>query len=274
MLEILQQPFMVRALLAGIIIAVLLGWLGVYVVTRKLSFIGDGIAHASLAGVAASILLGLDTLPVTIALSGVLAFAIFYLEKRVKISGDSAIAIIFTSMMALGVLILHFHDGYLPELSSFLFGNILIIKPSDVVAIAIFGAIIFTLLLFFNKKILFSTVDPIGAKLSGINTNLITLFLYISIAISVVLAIKAVGIVLVSALLVTPANISKITSKSFNAFQGNSIFWSLYIVIFGLILSYLVDLPSGAAIVLTGTATLLLVWLSSNKSLNKGFTKK
>lgn len=273
MLEILQQPFMVRAFLVGIIIAVLLGWLGVYVVTRKLSFIGDGIAHASLAGVAASFLLGLDTLPIAIALSSLLAFAIFYLEKKVKISGDSAIAIIFTSMMALGVLLLHFYDGYLPELSSFLFGNILIIKPADVVTISIFGLLIFILLLLFNKKILFSTVDPIGAKLSGINTNLITLFLYISIAISVVLAIKAVGIVLVSALLITPANISKITSKSFSSFQKNSVLWSLFIVIVGLIASYYADLPSGAAIVLTGTTALLLTWLTKDKKVGS-FTKK
>ncbi|MFH2018879.1 MAG: metal ABC transporter permease, partial [bacterium] len=116
MLEILQYPFMVRALVSGIFVAVLLGWLGTFVVTRKMSLIGDGIAHASLAGIAMALLLGWAPIPVAVILSIFIASFIYLLEKKTKISSDMAIAVMFTTGMAIGIILLHFYQGYQPEL--------------------------------------------------------------------------------------------------------------------------------------------------------------
>jgi len=258
MLEALQYPFMIRALVSGIFIAILLGWLGTFVVTRKMSLIGDGIAHASLAGIAFALLLGWAPIPVAIILSIIIAIFIYFLEKKTKISSDMAIAVVFTTGMAIGIILLHFYQGYQPELVSYLFGNILTINTYDLWNIIFVGSIILICLFIFYRKILFSTFDPIGAYLSGIKPWIYDLVLYISTAVAIILSIKLIGIILVSALLVTPSAIAKLFSKSFKHFTVLAILISAAIVFIGLMVSYYLDLPSGATVVLTGTLLFLL----------------
>jgi len=253
MLEILQYPFMVRALISGVFVAILLGWLGAFVVTRKMSLIGDGIAHASLAGIALALLLGWAPIPVAAVLSIFMAGIIYFLEKKTKISSDMAIAVMFTTGMAIGIILLHFYQGYQPELVSYLFGNILTINTYDLWNIIFIGSIILICLFVFYRKILFSTFDPVGAYLSGIKPWIYDLILYMSTAVAIILSIKLVGIILVSALLVTPSAIAKLFAKSFKLFTILAIIISAIIVFVGLVSSYFLDLPSGAVIVLTGT---------------------
>lgn len=261
MLEALQYPFMMRALVSGIFVAVLLGWLGTFVVTRKMSLIGDGIAHASLAGIALALLLGWAPIPVATILSMFIAAFIYFLEKKTKISSDMAIALMFTTGMAVGIILLHFYQGYQPELVSYLFGNILTINTYDLWNIVVIGTIILFLLFIFYRKILFSTFDPVGAYLSGIKPWIYDLILYVSTAVAIVLSIKLIGIILVSALLVTPSAIAKLFSKSFKHFTVLAIVISIIIIFIGLMLSYSLDLPSGAVIVLTGTSLFLVGYL-------------
>ena len=127
---------MQRAFIAGILLAALLAYLGVFVVLRRMSLFSDGIAHASLAGVAAGVLLSLNPLVTALVASVVFAIVMFFLERKSNLSTDTAIGLIFTSGMALGVLLMSFKSGYQPELIGFLFGNILTIKPSDLIVIA------------------------------------------------------------------------------------------------------------------------------------------
>ncbi len=263
MLEALQYPFMIRALVSGIFIAILLGWLGTFVVTRKMSLIGDGIAHASLAGIALALLLGWAPIPVAAVLSVFIASFIYFLEKKTKISSDMAIAVMFTTGMAIGIILLHFYQGYQPELVSYLFGNILTINSNDLWNIIVIGSIILVCLFVFYRKILFSTFDPIGAYLSGIKPWIYDLILYVSTAVAIILSIKLIGIILVSALLVTPSAIARLFSKSFKHFTVLAIFISAVIVFVGLMASYYLDLPSGATIVLTGTLLFLLSFVLS-----------
>ncbi len=263
MIEALQYPFMIRALISGIFVAVLLGWLGTFIVTRKMSLIGDGIAHASLAGIALALLFGWAPIPVTVIFSIFIASFIYFLEKKTKISSDMAIAVIFTTGMAIGIILLHFYQGYQPELVSYLFGNILTINTYDLWNIIIIGSIILVCLFIFYRKILFSTFDPVGAYLSGIKPWIYDLILYISTAVAIVLSIKLIGIILVSALLVTPSAIAKLFSKSFKHFTILAIIISATIVFIGLLSSYYLDLPSGATIVLTGTLLFLLSFIST-----------
>ncbi|USN53348.1 MAG: metal ABC transporter permease [Candidatus Nomurabacteria bacterium] len=261
MFEIFTFPFMQRALVVGVTSAALLGWMGVYVISRHLSFIGDGIAHASLAAIAVAVLLGWAPLPVALVFSIVLAVILFLMEKKTNISRDTAIGILFVVGMALGIILLQFHQGYVPELISFLFGNILAIRTIDLSIVLILGACIGALLFVYRKQLTFITVDAEGAQLAGVNRNFFELLLYILTALTVVLSIKVVGIVLVSALLVIPSAISKSFAKSFIAFQWISIVASVLIVVVGLILSYVLDLPSGATIVLVGALSFFVVRL-------------
>lgn len=260
-LEMFQYPFMLRALYSGLMVAIVLSWLGTFVIVRKLSFIGEGIAHASLVGVAGAILLSLTPLPITVVSTIIIAIGIFFLEKKAKLSGDTAIAIIFTTCLALGIVLLNFYQGYQPDLISYLFGNILTISSLDVYSILVFSILIIAFLIIFHKQLLFSTVDPIGAKLSGIKTDVYDLMLYIILAIAIVLSIKIVGIVLVSALLVTPSASARLLSNSFKFFIFLSLIFGILIVFSGLSLSYFLDLPSGAVIVLSGSILFFLVFI-------------
>src|SRR3989339_495761 len=229
MLEFLQYPFMIRALVSGIFVSILLGWLGTFVVTRKMSFIGDGIAHASLSGIALAILLGWAPIPTAVILASIIAVIIYFLEKKTNISSDMAIAIMLTTGMAIGIILLSFYQGYQPELMSYLFG----------------------------------TFDPVGSYLSGINNWIFDLLLYVSTAIVIILSIKLVGVILVSSLLVTPSAIAKMFVRSFKSFTWLTVLFSVLIISCGLILSYYLDLPSGATIILTGTALFILAYLFS-----------
>lgn len=249
---------MIRALVSGAFISVLLGWLGSFVVTRRMSFIGDGIAHASLAGIALALLLGWAPIPVAVAMAALMAALIYFLEKKTELSGDMAIAIIFTTGMAIGVILLHFYQGYQPELISYLFGNILTINTYDMWNIILIGTVILACLAIFYRRILFSTFDPVGSYLAGIRPWIYDLLLYVSVAVAIVLSIKLVGIILVSALLVTPSAIAKLFSRSFKGFVVLSASLSAVIVLLGLVCSYIFNLPSGATIVLSGTVLFLL----------------
>ena len=261
MLDLFHYPFMQRAVLAGIPLAALLAYLGVFVVLRRMAFFSDGIAHASLAGVAGGVLLSINPLLTAIIASLVFAVGMFILERKTNLSSDTAIGLIFTSGMAIGVLLMSLKQGYQPELIGFLFGNILTIKSSDLLLILVLSVLIGGFLIASTRQITLLSLDREMAYLAGVNPDLFQLVLYAVLAISVVLGIKMFGIVLVSALLIIPVSISKLVSKSFKKLVVLSIIFSEFIVLVGLLVSYFLDLPAGAVIVLTGSVTFLIVFL-------------
>lgn len=260
-MEILAYPFMQRALIAGSICAILLGWLGVYAVSRKMSFIGDGIAHASLAAVALALLFGWAPLPVALVASVILAAMIHALEQHSRMSHDSAIGIIFVTGMALGIVLLQQYDGYAPELMSYLFGNILAIRQADIWTMAIVGTAVLGVLAACRRQFVFLTVDSEGAALSGISRSRYELLLTILISVTVVLSIKVIGIVLVSGLLVLPSVAAKLLARTFADFELYGVLLSLLFVLAGMVLSFYLDLPTGAAIVLVGAAAVGIISL-------------
>jgi len=265
MFEFLDYSFMLRAFFAGTAVAIILGWLGTFVVTRKISFIGDGLAHASLAGIALAILAGLAPLPTALIIAVLIAIIIYFLEKKANISGDMAIALMFTTGLAIGIILLHYYQGYQPELISYLFGNILSISVYDLKFILVASLIIIITLSLFYRQILFVTFDPIGAHLSGLKPWFYDLLLYVMTAVAIILSIKLVGIILVSALLVTPSAISRLFANSYKHFTIGAILLAVIIVFVGLVASYYLDWPSGATIILVGT--LFFVLASIAKSL-------
>lgn len=262
MLDILQYPFMERALIAGVILALVLAVLGVFVVLKNMAFFSDGIAHASLAGVAIGIILSVNPLLVALVFSVFFAVIIFYLQHHYKLSSDTAIGILFTSGMAAGVLLISLQPGYQPELISFLFGNILSITQSELVIIAIISVIIITFVFARLKTLILISLDAATAQISGINVKMFQLLTNIVLAVAVVLGIKVLGIVLVSALLIIPVAIGKLFSTSFKQLLIVSCVLSEVIVVSGIFVSYQYDLPTGPTIVLLGTFLFVLGLMS------------
>ncbi|MFH1712511.1 MAG: metal ABC transporter permease [Patescibacteria group bacterium] len=255
-MDILSQmiaiPFMQRALIAGVILGVLLASLGVIATLRKMAFFGEGVAHASLAGIALAIIGGITPLPIAIAWAILVAIMIFGLERSTKLASDTLIGILFSASMAIGVILMNFTQGYQPELLSFLFGSILTIKTFDLVVIALCSVVILVWFGSSMRKLVYLSLTEESAAASGVNVPLNTLLFYISLAVATVLGVKILGIVLVSALIVLPAATSRLLTKTFRSYFISSIIISEIVIILGLILSFIYDLPSGATIVLVG----------------------
>lgn len=271
MFDILKYPFMQRAIIAGVVLALLLAWLGVFVIMRRMSFFSDGIAHASLAGVAVGVLAGVHPLTTALVFSVVFSIVIYYLEKKTTLSSDAIIGILFTSGMALGVVLLSFKKGYQPDLVSFLFGNILAIRPADLAVISALSAVILAFLAYNHKGITLMALDMDTAYMAGVRVDLLHVTFYIILAVAVVLGLKILGIVLVSALLIIPASTAKLVSKSFKGLIVQSIVFSEVIVILGIALSYALDSPTGPMIVLVGAGVFVAVFsIKQLASLVKG----
>jgi zinc transport system permease protein len=265
--ELLSYPFVQRALLAGVFSGALLAVLGIFVVLRKMAFFSDGIAHTALAGVAIALLVGQEPLIWAVGVGTVFAMAIYFLERKTDIAPDSLIGILFTSSLALGVVLMNFKRGYQPDLLSFLFGNILTIRSTELWIIIPLAAIILSFVLFNYTKYLFICLNDELAKLAGIRTEIYRVLLYVLLAVSSILAIKMFGIILVSALLIIPVSFSKLFARSAKSLLALSILFVEIIVIGGSILSLVLDLPTGAVIVLTGTI-LFITAMITNKMLN------
>lgn len=269
MLDILAYPFMQRAIAGGIILGVLLAFLGVFMILRRMSFFGDGIAHASLAGIAIGILANTNPLITAIIFAAVIAVIISVLETKSKLSSDAIIGVMFTTSMAFGVILMSFNSGYQPELVSFLFGNILAIKTSELVIMLVLAAIITFFLCRNYKKLALLAFDAESAQLKGINVQLYHILFSIALAVSVVLGVKILGIVLVSALLIIPSSCAKLFSKSFKTLIIGSIVVSEITILLGLLTSYILDLPSGAVIVVSGFGIFLLALLGKQVAFKK-----
>jgi len=252
MLEILQIPFMQRALIVGVILAFLLAVLGVFVVLRKMSFFADGIAHSSLAGVAIAILFAWNSLVVAVLVAVFFSVLIFFLEKRFKFSSDLAIGIIFTTGLSLGVILMSQTPGYQPELMSYLFGNILAIRSAEVWWILGFAVVILGFVFWKKKALTLFSLNSDLARVSGLKVDLLQLSLYVALSVAVVLSIKALGIILVSALLVIPVANARLLAKSFKSLLIWSIVISELIVMFGIVGSYYLDWPTAPTIVVVG----------------------
>lgn len=259
-MEIFTLPFMQKAFIVGGLVGLTLPYLGVFATLKRMSFFGDGIAHASLAGVALGVVTGFTPFGMALAIGVVFGAGIYFFEKKTKLASDAVIGIFFTTGLALGVILLSLQKGYQPELLGFLFGNILTISMQDVFLIAIFSVLIFLFLFVFKRQLALLAFDRESAWLSGINTGVLEFAFYIILSIAVVLGVKLLGIILISALLVIPATTAKLIAKSFNSLTILAIVLGEAAVVSGLVFSYVLDLPSGATIIVMGTLLFISIF--------------
>lgn len=261
MFDFFLLPFMQKAFIAGLALGFLLPFLGVFVTLRKLSFFGDGIAHASLAGIAIGIIAGINPFPTALAAGLLTGAFVFFLERKTTIASDALIGALFPGALALGLVLMSIRKGYQPELFSFLFGNILSIRQSDFVLILLFSAIMIGILIVLFRQFALLAFDRETAWLYRVPAAALDFVFYMLVAGAIVLGVKLLGVILVSALLVIPPTMSKLLARSFKQIVIFSILSAEVCIIVGLTLSYIFDLPSGATIVLVGACSFLLLAL-------------
>lgn len=249
-IHFLHYTFIQRAYLAGSLIAVLCAMLGMFLVLRKLSLIGDGLSHVSFGAIALGLFFGFYPFSVAMPIVLIASYFILKLTEKTKMYGDAAIGIVSSLGIAIGVILASLSKGFNVDLFSYLFGNILAISKQEVyLSLVLSMAVLVVIILFYND--LFSaTFDGDYARITGVRTERINLIITFLTAVSVVLAIKVVGIMLVSALLILPAVTALQIAKGFKGAMLISVLVAVISVLTGITVSFFLDLPAGATIVL------------------------
>ncbi len=250
-LDYLNYTFIQRAYLAGSFIAALCAMLGLFLVLRKLSLIGDGLSHVSFGAIALGLFLGLYPFYVAIPLVLVASFFILKLTEKAKMYGDAAIGIVSSLSIAGGVILAGISKGFNVDLFSYLFGNILSISEQEVYLSLVLSLAVLTLILLHYNDLFSATFDEEYARITGIKTGRINMILTSLTAITVVLAVKVVGIMLISALLIMPAVTALQIARGFRAAMLIAISVAVISVLGGLTVSLFLDLPPGATIVMS-----------------------
>ncbi len=265
-IEVFQFPFMLRALLAGLLVALTAGTVGVFVVQRGLSFLGDGLAHAAFGGVALGLLLEIAQ-PLWIALPFTLlaSLGIAWVRTQTRLSSDTAIGIFFAVSVALGVLFISLKPGYTVDAWSLLFGSILGVGQGDLLVIAAVAVLSLLLIILLWGRLAYATFDGELAQTDGVNIAWLEYLLFALTAVIIVASVKVVGVILIAAYLVIPAASARLMSHSLLRMSLLSIGFGLFSTVFGLLASYFLDVPSGSTIILTQAAIFVLVALLSRR---------
>ncbi len=249
MIDMFSLQFMQNAFLAGMMLSFVLAVVSFFVVLRRLSFIGVGVAHSAFGGVALGTLLGISPTLTAIGFAVVVSNAIGYIGKKGRLGTDTAIGIFFPLSMAMGVIFIGMSDQYNVDLFGYLFGNILAITRQDLIITAVLGGLVLLSTVLFFKELLFVAYDREVAFVSGMPVAFLDHFFLTILALSVVISMKIIGIILVSALLVIPGAAASQITRRYNSMIAFSILIALISTSGGLIISYYADLPSGATIV-------------------------
>jgi manganese/iron transport system permease protein len=261
LLSPLAYDFFVRALVASALVGVACAVIGSFVVLKGMSFIGDAVSHAAFPGIVIAYMLGLPIILGGAVASIVTALGIGALTRRSGLRSDSIIGVLFAGMFALGVALFSSIPNYVGDLFHFLFGDVLGISMSDLLALSLLVLILLVVVRILWKELLFATFDPLGAGAAGLPVRRLDDLLLILIAVTIVISLQAVGIVLVVAMITTPAATAQMLVQRFGKMISTAALIGVVSAVAGLYLSYAFDLASGAAIVLVETALFLLVLL-------------
>jgi len=268
--DIFSYGFVQRAMVAGVLIAAISALLGLFLVLRRFSLIGDGLAHSTFGSVAVVILIGVSPLYVTLAalpLVMISSLAIYKLTSSRKINADAAIGIVSSLGIAAGIILASLSGGFNVDLFSYLFGNILTVNNTELLLSFIVFLVVVAVVVCFYDDLFAVTFDQELAQSMGINTSRINVILFLLTATAAVLAMKVAGIMLVSALLILPALTALQLSVSFRATMIAAVGFSILAVVCGIIFAFLLNLPAGATIVLFNICSLFLVFAANKLSI-------
>ena len=263
LIEPLEFPFMQRAFLAAGFAAVVCALVGSFVVLKGLAFMGDAVAHSSLAGMSVAYFLGSNIFWGALGWAIPASLLITFISRRANLRLDASIGIIFASGFALGIILMSRVTGYAADLFGLLFGNVLGISWAEVALIGGIAAAVSLVIAAFYKELLFTSYDATMSAASGIPVRFMQYLLPVLVGVTTVASLKAVGIVLVLALLVTPAATAMLLARRMPSIMAYSVTVGLIATVLGLYLSFYANLPSGPSIVLVATGLFLLALLFS-----------
>ncbi|MBP9490672.1 MAG: metal ABC transporter permease [Aliarcobacter sp.] len=259
MLEILQYDFIQNALIAGVLISIAAGIIGSLVVVNKITFLTGGIAHSSYGGIGLAIYLGIPVLfgATVFAVITAILIAIITLKNRTRI--DAIIGMMWASGMAIGIIFVDLTPGYNVDLMSYLFGSIIAVSSEDIYYMTVLDIFIIGIVVYFYKEILAVSYDSEFATLRGINVKFFYTLILILAALCVVAAIKAVGLILVIALLTIPTYLAESFASRLSSMMILSSILATIFTISGLVVSYSYDISSGASIIMVAVLVLGVV---------------
>ena len=256
--EILQYEFIRNAIIASVLVNIICGIVGTYIVIKKIALISGGISHATFGGIGLGYFLGINPILTAIPFSLVSALAIGLLSRGKRFSRDTAISIFWAAGMALGIIFISLSPGYAPDLFSYLFGNILTIPVMDLYIMAALALLVIVLTALFFRELAAVSFDEEFAAVTGIPHNIINTLLLLMVSLSVVVLIRIVGIIMVIALLTIPAAICRQFTYNIKKLIISSMVTGTLLTLGGLWISYLLDLASGATIILFLAAVFML----------------
>ena len=259
--NIFEYDFLTNAFIASILSGITCGIVGSYIVTRRIVFLSSGITHASFGGLGIALYAGIDPLLGALSFASVSSVGIEFASRRGGIREDSVVGIIWSMGMAIGALFMSLRPGYATDLTSYLFGNILLVTPENIVWLSILTVVLIIGSVVWLRRLMYITFDEEYAKSQGINTSLVAYIMAVVIAISIVLSIKVMGIILLLSLITIPTVIANTVTKNFRLITPLSAIIAVVGNVLGFILSYEYDIPTGSCIIFILVLLLIAVKL-------------
>ncbi len=257
-LSMFTYPFMIRALVVGILLSLCAALLGVTLVLKRYSMIGDGLSHVGFGALAVAAVCNAAPLAVAIPVVVISAFFLRRISESSKIKGDSAIAVISTSALAAGVMVLSLGDGVNTDIYNYMFGSIYAMSGEDMAWSIALSAMVLVLFVLLYHRIFAVTFDESFARAAGMRTNVYNMVIAALTAVAIVLGMRMMGAMLISALIIFPALTSMRVFKTFRQVMISAAVLAVICFFIGITASYLWDLPGGASVVLTHLAAMLL----------------
>lgn len=268
--EMMSYPFIVRAMIVGILVSLCSSLLGVSLVLKKYSMIGEGLSHVSFGAIAVA--LGVSPLKLSIPIVIIVAFLLLRIKESSKIKGDSAIALISSSSLAIGVISIAITTGMNTDVCNYMFGSILAMSKNDVYLSVVLSIVVIFLFTIYYNKIFAITFDENFTKSTGINVNFYNMMIAILTAITIVLGMRMMGAMLISSLIIFPSIISMKIFKSFKSVVISSGILSILSFCIGMIISYKFSTPTGASIVVVNIIIFILsIIVEKVKSNNRSY---
>lgn len=268
--EMMSYPFLVRALTGGILVSLCASLLGVSLVLKRYSMIGDGLSHVSFGALSIAVAAGWAPLPVSIPVVVLAAFFLLRITENGKIKSDAAIAMISASALAVGIVVTSLTTGMTTDVSSYMFGSILAMSKDDVRMAIVLSVIVLGLFVFCYNKIFAVTFDESFAKATGVNVSLYNVLIAVLTAVTIVLGMRMMGAMLISSLIIFPALTSMRVFKSFRGVMLSSGILSVICFCIGMVVSYCLSTPAGASVVLVNLAAFCLFtvvqWIVNSSS--------
>lgn len=262
--DLIQYGFMQRALISAIAISVICSIVGLFLVLKRHSLFGDALAHVAFGGISLGLFIGVYPLWTAYIVAILSAVGVNKLRESTKIPPDSSIAVLLTSGLAMGVILISISGGFTLNLFSILFGNILLVSNDDVIMILITDAIVIPVIYILYKKLVLIIFDENQAKVSGLNVTWINTLFIILASITVIASIRLVGVLLISSLIVIPNITALMLGKGFKKTLFISCAMSVFSVVFGIVISYYSNLAPSGTIVLTLVSMFLITVIAKN----------